>query len=203
MLRKQKSIRWSEYLLQSLPITIHAMRPFNLLIFILFCPVLLAAQDSIPWKHRGPVWFTPASETKIHGVSVGAFHFSFNPKKPTKVNGVSVELGLGLLIGMGMSESPSDAHRSTVAEFDSAPCLNQINGLSVSLLGETIGFVAPGEVRGLSLSGSMGMVFRVRGVQLAPLGCINWEWLRDNVQNVPLAYQMRRLVGKILCSHLT
>jgi hypothetical protein len=120
--------------------------------------------------NRGPIWFTPAKNVRIYGVGIGLVNFGSEEKRST-INGVGIELGIGILAYPWLGTSMSQLDRGRIAEADTAEVVHQLNGINIGILGAMVG----GQVNGLSVSGSMGFVDRMNGLMIAPAGCINYE----------------------------
>lgn len=146
------------------------MRLFLLLICLLSLNSCLNAQDSLRWKHRFPIWFTPAKNTQIHGAGLGVVNFWDN-KTRGKTNGISVEIGLGLLLPIAAGSPVSDYTPKQAAERDGRTPAFAVNGLSLSATGS----INCDAINGLSLNGVGTATGRMRGIQLAPVMCVNWE----------------------------
>lgn len=158
-----------------------------LLAFTLCCCTLLPAQSKPqPLKLRGPVWFTPANNTRIYGVGLGAVHF-WDDAKPSTINGIGIELGIGILLPVGIGIGPSEAEKDDVLKADTTEIIHHMNGLSISASGA----VGHGNMNGISINGIGTAAGHMRGAQFAMVMCVDWTLSGLSVSMANDAYEVR------------
>ena len=140
------------------------------LLFVFLLPFsVLSAQNTVQWKHRAPIWFTPAKNTQIHGVSLGLVNF-WDRTNYGKINGIGVELGIGILLPVGIGNAASETKPKDVMKNDTMPNLMTINGLNLSATGS----VSTNTINGLSINGVGTAAGNMNGIQIAGMLCENW-----------------------------
>lgn len=145
----------------------------KLLLTLMFCAFSLAVSaqsNSKRIRHVFPAWYAPAPGVATHGVSLGLVHF-WDGSAPARINGIGVELGIGLLLPIAIGKAPSDATVAEALDIDTSATLQVLNGISLSASGH----VSTGDMNGIGLNGIASSVKHMRGVQAALMMCFNWE----------------------------
>lgn len=126
-------------------------------------------------KNIFPIWTFHDDSTNIHGVSVGLWSFSREPRN-TNTNGVKIELiGAGILYGLGPRSPVAESERE-FNEIDSSGFSERINGISISPLGASCNC----QTNGIAISGWGQYNQQVNGISVNMF--YNWAQIHNGIQ---------------------
>lgn len=156
---------------------------------LLFISILLiytchAQNDSVHFKRRNVIWFTPSGVNQINGVAIGPLESLVLKKCNQTVNGITLNLiGVGILMPL-IPYDPNDDNfdklKSDTAVFKGiddeiknsshAEKSDTHNGIVLSLAG-----AVTGKVNGIYASGFCAMTGEVKGLVMAPFMNISFH----------------------------